>query len=157
MTRPTTIMVNLSPNAGPSHPPALITRTMSFGKQVQAQPPTAPHPWPPQQLTSIHDIDAEEDLEMDAQLENVSPKRGSNSLQLSYNHNTKHAAQAYSPSLHTPLQTHHKRYNTATQEWKTHWRAKPPNGERPKITPLHQHPSNQHQYLQEGEGNGWPL
>lgn len=50
---------------------------MVFRHHIQTSPPMS-HPIPPR-----NDIVAEEDLDMDAQLENVSSERGGSSLQLS--------------------------------------------------------------------------
>ena len=61
----------------------------SFRNQVQAQPTT--HLKSPQEP---HDMDAAEDLDMDAQLENVSPERGGSSLQISLERHSTHATQA---------------------------------------------------------------
>ena len=62
----------------------------AFKHHIQAQPPMHPtsHPIPHQ-----HDIEAEEDLDMDAQLENVSPERGGSSLQVSLERHSIQAAQ----------------------------------------------------------------
>ena len=47
-----------------------------------------------QQTHQAHELEAEEDLDMDAQLENVSPERGSSSLQMSLGRNSIQATQA---------------------------------------------------------------
>ena len=61
-------------------PTEMDAQYATFRQQVQPLPSNQPHS---HQLQSKHDMDAEEDLDMDAQLENVSPERGGSSLQVS--------------------------------------------------------------------------
>ena len=70
----------------------------SFRSQIQAQPSI--HPKSPQLPL---DMDAEENLDMDAQLKNVSPERGGSSLRVSLARNSTHGIQATPrKSIHIP-------------------------------------------------------
>ena len=82
-------------DTGRSHPPVNMSHDnhqvtdvftdqyQEFRQQVQAQPPNSYHSHPAQQKSRSHALDIDEDLDMDALLENVSPARGGSSLHLS--------------------------------------------------------------------------
>ena len=95
-----------------------------------------------QHIQQAHDLDAKEDLDMDAQLENVSSERGNSSLQMSIRKNLLQAAQAtsyksahISDSIPPTLQ-----YRNL---WKMLRRAKPQSDERQWTTRPHPHPKLQ--------------
>jgi hypothetical protein len=84
-------------STGTKQPTTLNDQYNEFRQQVLSQPPiphtsqlsnhTPPHHQP-------HELDAEEDLDMDAQLENVSLERGGSSLQLTFDRVSHQAAHA---------------------------------------------------------------
>ena len=84
-------MAQLSHHTGTTPPSALNNQYLEFRQQVQSQQAHLPLQPPPP-----HDTTAQDDLDMDAQLENVSPERGGSSLQLSYHRNSALAAHATS-------------------------------------------------------------
>ena len=67
---------------------------MAFRNQIQAPSPI------PHQGSHRNDTNVDEDLDMDAQLENVSPERGGSSLQASLERHSIHAAQSSQKSVH---------------------------------------------------------
>ena len=79
---------------GPKQAPTLNDQYQEFRQQVLAQPPIPSAPQLSNRVPQSHDFEAEEDLDMDAQLENVSPERGGSSLQMTYERTPQQAAQA---------------------------------------------------------------
>lgn len=67
-----------------------------FKRQVHAQPPSLHTSQTSHPSQHIHALEVEEDLDMDAQLENVSPERGGSSLQISFERDIIQADQANS-------------------------------------------------------------
>lgn len=95
-------MEHIHSNAGTPQPQPLDLQYQEFRQQMFA-PPLAPiNSQTSHQTPHFNDEEAEEDLDMDAQLENVSPERGSSSLQLTYERNSKQAATTLSKPIHTP-------------------------------------------------------
>ena len=115
----------------PTHQPqqALMNQYNEFRQQVHIKPPTSHKSQLPQELGG------EEDLDMDAQLENVSPERGGSSLQVSLGDDYVQVAQT------TPWKTvqigeaHLLQYPTVTPDWMTLRKAKQQKGEKRRITP----------------------
>ena len=75
---------------------ALMDQYNEFRQQVHIKPPTSHESQLP------HEFGGEDDLDMDAQLENVSPERGGSSLQVSLGANSIQVAQA-TPSKTVPI------------------------------------------------------
>ena len=105
--------------------PSFNNQYKEFQQQVLTQLPILHKSQLSNQTPQLYDLDVEEDLDMDAQSENVLMERGGSSLQVSYEHNPQQATHSSNP--YTSLRAHHKRYNTATQGLKMHQRVKPPN------------------------------
>ena len=77
---------------GSKQTPTLNDQYQEFRQQVLAQPPIPPTSQLSNHVPQSHDFEAEEDLDMDAQLENVSPERGGSSLQMTYERTPQQAA-----------------------------------------------------------------
>ena len=70
----------------------LIHQYMEFRQQAQAKPPTSHTSYPSNSHRHLQELTGEIDLDIDAQLENVSPKRGGSSLQISFERHSIQAA-----------------------------------------------------------------
>ena len=75
-------------------PPTIEDQYNEFRQQVLIQPPLPHAAQLSHQPTSYHGPDEEEDLDMDALLENVSPERGGSSFQMSLGKNSTQPTQA---------------------------------------------------------------
>ena len=120
--------------AQPSHHPSTMSKSIhqhtlsiqdqyiEFRHQVAAQTSFHNEPSSHQHLTA-HDFGAEEDLHMDAQLENVSPERGGSSLQISLEKNsiqvTPHKSVHLSEGTPPTLQYHNPRMEDASESQNT--------------------------------------
>ena len=82
--------------AQPHHQPSttLTERYFEFRQQVSAQPPTSQKSHPLHHTNLPHNFKIEEDMDMDAQLENVSPEKGGSFLQVSLGGDSIQGAQA---------------------------------------------------------------
>ena len=105
------------------HQPSIEDQYVEFRQQVATQ--TLPfHNEPPShQPLQAHEVEAEEDLDIDTQLENVSPEKGNSSLQMSlgkhYIQTTSHKSVHISENTPTTLQYRNLRMEDASESQTT--------------------------------------